>query len=179
MELLAAPYLDADQGGYFNEADGARSRARHLEKLLLFWPYMAVVDSFQHWVYENPDPAARAANCDAAWSEAWDRFIPWIDWSGLEDAKTLGWHRKRHIHRSPFYYIEYGLAQLGAVQIWARALEDQSAAVSSYLEALSLGATVTLPELYETAGGRFAFDEETVGAAVDLVEGELVKIETV
>jgi oligoendopeptidase F len=177
MELLASPYLTDDQGGYFSAEDGVLSRARHLEKLLLFWPYMAVVDAFQHWVYENPDQARRASNCDAAWSENWDRFIPWIDWSGLEDAKTLGWHRKRHIHRSPFYYIEYGLAQLGAVQIWARALQDQSAAVSGYLEALSLGATVTLPELYETAGGKFAFDEETVGEAVGLVERVLEETE--
>ncbi|HUF39136.1 MAG TPA: M3 family oligoendopeptidase [Anaerolineales bacterium] len=177
MELLAAPYLTVEQGGFFSPAEAARSRIGHLEKLLLFWPYMAVVDAFQHWVYENPGWAARPANCDAAWAERWDRFIPWIDWSGMEDAKTLGWHRKRHIHRSPFYYIEYGLAQLGAVQIWARALEDQSAAVGDYLKGLSLGGTAALPELYAAAGGRFAFDRETLGEAVALIETSIRHLE--
>ena len=177
MELLAAPYLTVDQGGYFSPAEGARSRLQHLEKLLLFWPYMAVVDAFQHWVYENPEQAARPSNCDLAWVEQWERFIPWIDWNGLEEARKLGWHRKRHIHRSPFYYIEYGLAQLGAVQIWANAREDQTAAVGDYLRALSLGGTVTLLELYGAAGGKFAFDGATLGAAVELIEGVIGELE--
>jgi oligoendopeptidase F len=177
MELLAAPYLSVEQGGYFSEEGAARSRIRHLEKLLLFWPYMAVVDAFQHWVYENPDLAARSVNCDSAWADRWDRFVPWIDWSGLEEAKTLGWHRKRHIHRSPFYYIEYGLAQLGAVQIWAKARVDQAASVRDYLHALSLGGTATLPELYTAAGGRFAFDKGTVGEAVELIEEVLTSLD--
>ncbi len=178
MELLAAPYLTLDQGGYFSDAEASRSRIRHLEKILLFWPYMAVVDSFQHWVYENPGQAADAANCDLAWVDRWDRFIPWIDWTGVEEAKALGWHRKRHIHRSPFYYIEYGLAQLGAVQIWANARRDQSAAVESYLDGLALGGTATLPALYAAAGGRFAFDADTLAEVVELIEKVLCELET-
>lgn len=177
MELLASPYLESSMGGFFTDEDAVKSRIRHLEKLLLFWPYMAVVVAFQHWVYENPELAADPKNCDAAWCEQWDRFVPFIDWSGAEDAKKLGWHRKRHIHRSPFYYIEYGLAQLGAVQIWANALRDQAAAVRSYRSALALGGTVTLPELYAAAGGKFAFDTRTVGNAVQLLETKLVENE--
>lgn len=176
MELLASPYLTRDHGGFYTPAQAARARTRHLEKLLLFWPYMAVVDAFQHWVYENPRAARHPANCDTAWAEQWDRFLPWVDWSGLEDSKTLGWHRKRHIHRAPFYYIEYGLAQLGAVQIWGNAQRDQAAAVAAYRRALALGGTVSTPELYAAAGGQFAFDANTLQQAVDLIEHTLATL---
>jgi oligoendopeptidase F len=176
MELLASPYLT--KGGYYTPEESARARLRHLEKNLLFWPYMAVVDAFQHWVYENPTLAANPANCDAAWAEQWDRFIPFVDFTGLEEAKTLGWHRKRHIHRSPFYYIEYGLAQLGATQVWGNALRDQAGALTAYRRALSLGGTAPLPELYRTAGAKFAFDVETLGEAVALTERVINELES-
>ena len=179
MELLASPYLTQDKGGYYTPEESARARLRHLEKNLLFWPYMAVVDAFQHWVYENPDAAADPNRCDAAWSEQWDRFIPFVDFTGLEEAKTLGWHRKRHIHRSPFYYIEYGLAQLGATQVWGNALQDQAGAVAAYRRALALGGTAPLPELYRTAGAKFAFDVETLGKAVDLMEAVIQELESI
>ncbi len=178
MEFLGSPYLTRTHGGFYTPADAARARIKHLEKFILFWPYMAVVDAFQHWVYENPAQAADPANCDAAWAEHWARFIPSVDWSGLEDSKTLGWHRKRHIHRSPFYYIEYGLAQLGAVQIWENALQDEGAAVAAYRHALSLGGTVSTPELYAAAGGKFAFDTKTLQKAVNLIEHTLTDLET-
>jgi len=177
MELLGAPYLTRAHGGFYTPEEAARARTRHLEKLLLFWPYMAVVDAFQHWVYEHPAAASDPAHCDAAWAEQWDRFIPGVDFSGLETAKTRGWHRKRHIHRAPFYYIEYGLAQLGAVQIWANAREDQAGAVQSYRAALALGGTVDTPTLYAAAGGKFAFDVETLAPAVDLIVRTLDALE--
>ncbi len=170
MEFLGAPYLTLSHGGYYTSGEAALARTKHLEKTLLFWPYMAVVDAFQHWVYENPEQAADPADCDRAWGELWDRFIPWIDFTGLESAKTRGWHRKRHIHRSPFYYIEYGLASLGAVQIWANARRDQAGAVQAYRSALALGGTVGLKDLYEAAGAHFAFDAGTLQMAVDLIE---------
>jgi len=169
MELLAAPYLTKEHGGYYSEADAARDRVQHLEKILFFWPYMAVVDGFQHWAYTSGDIAKDPANCDAKWAELWDRFIK-IDYSGLEDIKATGWHRKQHIFRFPFYYIEYGLAQLGAVQVWANALEDQSKAVADYRSGLALGGTRSLPELFGATGAKFAFDAETLGNAVELIE---------
>ena len=172
MEFLAAAYLNGGSG-FYSSQEYARHRVRHIEKFILFWPYMAVVDAFQHWVYENPDLAAQPNNCDRAWADLWDRFIPAVDFSGLESAKQRGWHRKRHIHRVPFYYVEYGLAQLGAVQIWGRALEDQGQAVANYRQALSLGGTVSVPELYAAAGARFAFDNETLGQAITLLEDQL------
>jgi len=142
----------------------------HLEGCLLFWPYMAVVDAFQHWVYEHPEQAADPANCDACWASLWERFMVGVDWSGLEEFMKTGWHRKLHIHQLPFYYVEYGLAQLGAVQVWANALEDQSGAVAAYRSALSLGGTATLPRLFATAGAKFAFDAPTLRRAVALIE---------
>ncbi len=170
MEMLAAPYLETEQGGFYSAEEAARARIEYLERSLLFWPYMAVVDAFQHWVYEKPAAASDAAQCDAQWNALWDRFIPDIDWSGLEEEKITGWHRKLHIHQSPFYYIEYGLAQLGAVQVWRNALSDQAGAVAAYRRALALGGTRPLPQLFETAGARFAFDAETLSQAVTLME---------
>jgi oligoendopeptidase F len=170
MELLAAPYLTKEFGGFYTEKEAAQARIEHLEGEILFWPFMAVVDAFQHWVYENPQAGSDPQNCDAKWAELWQRYIPVVDWSGLEEERNTGWHRKLHIHQVPFYYVEYGLAQLGAVQIFANALQDQAKAVASYRKALALGGTVSLPELFATAGGRFGFDADTVQKAVTVME---------
>lgn len=177
MELLAAPYLTRADGGYFSEADAARDRIEHLEKILDFWPYMAVVDAFQHWAYTHGSEAADPAACDAAWSRLWDRFMITSDYSGMQDIKETGWHRKHHIFRYPFYYIEYGLAQLGAVQVWANALEDQAAAVRAYRSGLALGGTRNLYDLFGATGAKFAFDSQTLGAAVDLIERTINDLE--
>jgi oligoendopeptidase F len=147
-----------------------------LEKIILFWPYMAVVDAFQHWAYTHIDQAVDPANCDRQWGELWSRFMGSEDWSGLEDARVTGWHRKLHIFRYPFYNVEYGMAQLGAVQIWANALQDQAQAVALYHSALKLGKTVTLPELFQAAGVRFAFDSAILREAVSLLESQLEKL---
>ncbi len=176
MELLASPYLAAKAGGVYSESDAARARAEHLKSNITFWPYMAVVDAFQHWVYENPKAATVPSNCDEEWAKQWRRFMKGVDWSGLEEEMKTGWHRKLHIHQAPFYYIEYGLAQLGAMQIWRNARSDQAGAVARYRHALAMGGTASLPELYAAAGAKFAFDAETLGAMVALAEkviGEL------
>jgi oligoendopeptidase F len=138
---------------------------------------MAVVDAFQQWVYENPSQGANPAACNARWGELWDRFLPGVDWDGLEEVKETGWHRKLHIHTAPFYYVEYGLAQLGAVQIFGNALKDQAGAVAAYRKALSLGGTVTLPRLFATAGARFAFDSAVLKTAVELMEKVIGELE--
>ncbi len=177
MELLASPYLARDFGGFYTPPEAARARIEHLERSLLFWPYMAVVDAFQHWVYEHPEEAADPAACDRIWGGLWDRFMPVTDWRGLEDVKVSGWMRKLHIFQLPFYYVEYGLAQLGAVQVWGNALEDQAAAVAAYRKALALGGTVTLPELYAAAGAKFAMDAATLRRAVDLMMRVIEELE--
>lgn len=175
MELLAAPWIA--QSGLYAEDDAARFRIAHLEHILVFWPYMAVVDAFQHWVYSNPILAEKHENCDARWLELWQEYIPGVDWSNLDEEAMTGWHRKQHIFRAPFYYLEYGLAQLGAVLVWKNALVEPDRALRDYLYALSLGGTRSLPDLYQAAGARFAFDAETLSEAVTLVEKTSFELE--
>jgi oligoendopeptidase F len=177
MELLTGTYLSVENGGPYRPQKAARARAALLEHTLLFWPFMAIVDAFQHWAYQNPAQAVHSKECDTHWLALWQRYIPGVDWSGLEEAAMTGWQRKAHIHRSPFYYVEYGLAQMGAVLIWRSALEDSRAAITAYRQALALGGTASLPELYRIAGAKFAFDAATLRQAVDLVEATLLDLE--
>ncbi len=173
MELLATPHL----GAFYDRKDAARALIDHLEGLILFWPYMAVVDAFQHWAYLNPAQAGEPAQCDAAWSRLHARFMKGVDYSGLDDAVMTGWHRKLHIFIHPFYYVEYGLAQLGAVQIWGRSLKDKAGALAAYRRALALGGSQPLPELFAAAGARFAFDAGTLRDAVKLVNEQIALLE--
>jgi oligoendopeptidase F len=176
MEMLAGPYLAQPAGGFYTPADAARARIEYIEGGLLFWPYMAVVDAFQHWAYENPAQAAHAEACDATWTALWLRFMPEVDWSGLEDVRASGWQRKEHIFGYPFYYVEYGLAQLGAAQVWRNALSDQPGAVAAYRRALALGGSVPLPDLFQAAGAHLAFDAGTLRAAVTLMEAKISEL---
>ena len=178
MELIASPYKTKEYGGFYTEKEAARAMIELLDLCITFWPYMALVDAFQHWIYENPKDSSIASRSEEKWAELWDRFMPGIDYSGLEEFKKVYWHRQGHIFQSPFYYVEYGLAQLGAVQVWANARRDQKKAVADYRKALALGATVPLPQLFATAGARFAFDAETLKSAVDLMEDVIEEMET-
>jgi oligoendopeptidase F len=177
MELLASPYKTREYGGFYTDSEAARAMIELLEISITFWPYMALVDAFQHWVYENPADGSSASKCEEKWGQLWDRFITGIDYSSLEDAKKTYWHRQGHIFGSPFYYVEYGLAQLGAVQVWANARKDQRKAVSDYRKALALGATVPLPQLFAAAGAQFAFDAGTLKEAVNLMEEVIGEME--
>ncbi len=177
MELLASPYLLASKGGFYSEKEAARALVEHLEEAVLFWPYMAVVDAFQHWAYTHPSAATDPDHCDQHWAALWQRFMPGVDWGGLGDSMVTGWQRKQHIYEEPFYYIEYGLASLGAFQVWRNALKDQQAAVAAYRRALALGGTVTIPELYATAGGRFAMDAEILHEVISLAEEQIDRLE--
>lgn len=177
MELLAAPYLTKDHDGFYSPAEAARARIEHLEGIITFLPYMAVVDAFQHWVYTHPEAAMDATACDAAWDDLWVRFMRGIDWNGFEDERESGWHRKLHIFHIPFYYVEYGMAQVGALQVWRNALRDQSQAVTTYREALKLGGTRPLPDLFAAAGAEFRFDESMLAELVALVEDTVAQLE--
>lgn len=177
MELLAGPYLTADSHGFYTPAEAARAQREHLEQMLLFWPYMATVDSFQHWAYTHPDQAADSAACDAQWGSLSERFMPALDWSGLDAELVTGWQRKQHIFQVPFYYIEYGLAAVGAAQVWRNMHHDPAQALARYRQALALGGTRSLPELYAAAGVRFAFDATTLQEIVSLIETTLTALE--
>lgn len=178
MELLAAPYLTSEFGGFYTPTEAARARLEHLEGIITFLPYMAVVDAFQHWVYTHPQEALDANACDSAWNKLWSRFMPDVSWEGYQDACVTGWHRKLHIFGVPFYYIEYGMAQVGALQVWQNALQNTAATVEAYRAGLSLGGTKTLPELFKTAGADFQFDTEMLSNLVRLIEETIAELES-
>jgi oligoendopeptidase F len=176
MELLASPFLTAARGGFYSPAEAARARIDHLSGIITFWPYGAMIDALQHWMYEHPREAAAIEACDDYWETLEDRFRPALDWSGLELEKRTMWRQQGHVYADPFYYIEYAMAQLGAVQVWANSLRDHPAAAAAYRRALALGATVPLPVLYETAGAKFLFNAKTLGAAVELIERTITEL---
>lgn len=171
MELLAAPYL-AKPVGYYDEPQARAARLEHLEDILLGLPHIASVDAFQRWIYTDPAGADADAR-DAKWLELRARFEAGVDWSGLDRERVSRWYRQLHIFELPFYYIEYGIAQLGALQVWRNARRDQADAVHRYKRALALGGTRSLPEIYATAGAQLVFDAPTMLELVTLVEEEM------
>jgi oligoendopeptidase F len=174
MELLASPYL-VEPIGYFSHHDARSAWLEHLEDVLLSLAHIASVDAFQTWIYtsgQGHDAGAR----DEAWLRIRGRFERGVEWSGLEQERNARWYRQLHIFMYPFYYIEYGLAQLGALQVWRNSLHDPAGAVSRYREALSLGAVRSLPEIYRTAGARLIFDTEEMAQLVHLVEHHIERI---
>jgi oligoendopeptidase F len=177
MELLAAPFIDRDSGGYYSEEDARRSRAELLEGIVLFFPHCASVDAFQQWIYTDQDGRDAAAR-DRKWLELRTRFEgPSVDWTGLDAERIARWYQQPHFFSSPFYYIEYGIAQLGALQVWRNSMRDGGEAVRKYREALALGATRPLPELFKAAGARLIFDSDGMGELISLVEQELAKLD--
>jgi oligoendopeptidase F len=174
MELLAAPQL-AQPTGYFTPEDHRRAWLEHLEDVLLSLVHIASVDAFQTWIYTSPDGADAVAR-DEAWLRIRARFERGVDWSGLERERVARWYRQLHIFMYPFYYIEYGIAQIGALQIWRNSLADHPAAVARYREALALGAVRSLPEMYRAAGARLSFDAGLIGELVQLVEDQIENI---
>ncbi len=168
MELLAAAHLVQPTGYY--TADEARSvQIEHLEDVLASLAHIASVDAYQRWIYTSGQGGDAEAR-DAAWLAIRARFERGVDWRGLEQERVVRWYRQLHIFEYPFYYIEYGIAQLGALQLWRASLDDPRGVVERYKRALALGGTRSLPEIYQTAGARLIFDAEGMGELVGLVE---------
>jgi oligoendopeptidase F len=167
MELLGARRL----GPFYDGADAERSYRKLLEGIVLILPWIATVDAFQHWIYTHPGHSRDQRR--AAWSSLLDRFGGIVDWSGYEEARDHAWHRQLHIFLYPFYYIEYGIAQLGALQIWQRSLSDRAGAVAEYKKALALGGSRPLPELFAAAGIRFDFGDDLIASLMQTVRAEL------
>lgn len=170
MELLGADHLDV----FYDHADHARAKRMHLEGIIRFFPWMAIIDTFQHWLYTHPGHSREQRT--ATWLRLLDRFGSRLDWSGLEDARAALWQRQLHLFHVPFYYVEYGIAQLGALQLWMQARQDPQKALNNYRAALKLGGTRPLPELFEAAGIRFDFSEKTLRPLVGAVREELNRL---
>ncbi|HMJ65757.1 MAG TPA: M3 family oligoendopeptidase, partial [Candidatus Binatia bacterium] len=170
MELLGNEFLEE----FYSAGDANRARRTHLENIIGLFPWIATVDAFQHWIYSHPGHTRAERN--AAWVDLMKRFGGDVDWSGYDDARANLWHRQPHIFTSPFYYVEYGIAQLGALQVWWNSHKDKSKAINDYHRALALGGSRPLPELFQAAGCRFAFDRETIKPLVELVQTELAKL---
>ncbi|HEY9016248.1 MAG TPA: M3 family oligoendopeptidase, partial [Gemmatimonadales bacterium] len=152
MELLASRHL-TEPVGYFTPAEARSAWLEHLEDVLLSLVHIASVDAFQNWIYTSGQGGDAEAR-DQAWLRIRSRFERGVDWSGLEAERAARWYRQLHIFMYPFYYIEYGIAQLGALQVWRNSLKDPAGAVARYREALALGAVRSLPDIYQTAGAR-------------------------
>ncbi|VAX37391.1 Oligoendopeptidase F [hydrothermal vent metagenome] len=168
MELLAGEYLSE----FYNKEDAQRSRMDHLEDALSVLVWVATIDAFQHWIYENPKHTA--SDRKKAWLDIHNRFSTGcINWGGQEEEHAYLWHRQLHIFEVPFYYIEYGIAQLGALQLWFNAKKDWDTALGQYRQALALGGSKPLPKLFETAGLQFDFSEKTIKPIVEAVKKEL------
>ncbi|MCB0217575.1 MAG: M3 family oligoendopeptidase [Chloroflexi bacterium] len=176
MELLASPYIGRDTGGFYDPDEAIRSRLQHLERMIDFMPYMATVSAFQHWVHEHPGHSRSERH--AAWFGLHADLCVGADWTGLESARMRLWHQKLHIFRAPFYYIEYGIAQLGALQVWRASKIDPEATLARYLDALALGGTRSLTELFRAAGAELIWDAEPMAELVALVEAEIDALES-
>ncbi len=168
MELLAMPYFVAPDG-YYTREQARVAWLEHLENVLGSLVHIASVDAFQAWIYTNPAGADRHAR-DREWLALRTQFEAGVDWSGLEQERVSRWYRQLHIFELPFYYIEYGLAQLGALQVFRNAVRDPREAVSAYKRFLALGGTRPLPELYAEAGVKLVFDAATMAELVEFAE---------
>jgi oligoendopeptidase F len=174
MELLAAPHLTMPTG-YYTPDEARTAQIEHLEDILVTLAHIASVDAFQAWIYTSGAGGDAAAR-DAAWLAIRARFERGVDWTGLEAERVARWYRQLHIFEHPFYYIEYGIAQLGALQLWRASRQDPAETVRRYRDALALGGTVPLPDMYRTAGARLIFDADGMGELVLLVESELTRL---
>ncbi len=168
MELLGNDFL----GEFYDVRDSRRSIQHHLESVVQILAWVATVDAFQHWIYRYPGHDRRERS--RTWEEIYQKFNGTeTDWFGLEEIRRALWHRQLHIFEVPFYYIEYGIAQLGALQIWRNAKKDWRGAMTKYKAALALGGSRSLPELFAVAGIEFDFSERTIAPLLDEVVRQL------
>ena len=170
MELLSMEHWDVF---FDNPADLRRAKIQHLEQIVETLPWIATIDKFQHWIYENP--AHSHAQRREAWVQIYEQFTDTLtDWSSLAYYKEIGWQRQLHLFDVPFYYIEYGIAQLGAIGIWRNYRQNPEAGLQGYLNALALGYQAPISEIYEAANVPFDFSSETIRELIGFVWDELI-----
>ncbi len=172
MELFTMNHW---QAFFDNEEDLKRAQEHQLERTITIFPWIAIIDKFQHWVYENPNHTIEERTQE--WTKITKEFSTnSIDYSGLDVYRAIGWQRQLHLFEVPFYYIEYGIAQLGAIGMWMQYQKNPSLALENYMNALSLGGTRTLPDLYKTAGISFDFSSAYVKSLMDFTNEALEKL---
>jgi oligoendopeptidase F len=172
MELFT---MDHWESFFDNEADLKRAKEHQLERVITIFPWIAIIDKFQHWIYEHPVHTHEERT--VAWMATLTEFQDdVIDYSGLENYRSNAWQRQLHLFEVPFYYIEYGIAQLGAIGMWMQYKNNPQQALDNYCNALALGATKTLPELFKTAGLEFDFSPSKIKVLMDFVNGEMAAI---
>lgn len=169
MEHLGEPYLES----FYSPGDAARARRDHLEGAISILPWIAIIDAFQHWIYTHQDHNRNERA--ACWIDLMERFGAGVDYTGYEDVLRYRWHAQLHIFEVPFYYIEYGIALLGALQVWRNSFDDQAGAVKAYKEALKFGGSRPLPDLFTAADARFDFSAMTIEPLMDKVREEIEK----
>lgn len=173
MELFS---MDFWHSFFSDENELNRAKEHQLERVITIFPWIAIIDKFQHWVYENPNHSLEERA--AKWVEINDEFSTGVlDLSGLEEFRKYGWQRQLHLFEVPFYYIEYGIAQLGAIGMWMQYKQDKEKALDNYSKALALGGTRTLPELYEAAGIPFDLGPNRVKTLMDFVASQMAELE--
>jgi oligoendopeptidase F len=172
MELISMDHWDIF---FTDDAELKRAKREHLEDIMETLPWVATIDKFQHWIYENPGHSEQERK--AAWNRIFDEFADTItDWSGLELAKDYLWQKQLHLYEVPFYYIEYGMAQLGAIAVWRNYRRDPVMGLTGYQNALKLGYLKSIPEIYQAANIRFDFSQSYIKELMDFVRAELSKI---
>ena len=170
MELLTQPWWDK----FYDSEEADRARRTHLEGVVFLLPWIATIDSFQHWVYANPGHS-REERAEV-WLSIRDRFGSAMDWTGHGDFREVSWQQQGHLYGAPFYYIEYGIAQLGSLQLWKTQMADPQKALDDYANAMSLGNTRSLPELFSAADLKLGFDEGHFQSLMDTVETSLSEL---
>ncbi|MEQ9592069.1 MAG: M3 family oligoendopeptidase [Cyclobacteriaceae bacterium] len=172
MELISMDHWNIF---FSNEEDLRRAKLEHLEDLIQTLPWVATIDKFQHWIYEHPDHTEEARKQN--WNRIFNEFADsTTDWSGLQENKDYMWQKQLHLYEVPFYYIEYGMAQLGAIAVWRNYRENPKQGLQGYMNALKLGYMKTIPEIYEAANIRFDFSQGYIAELMKFVKEEIAKI---
>ncbi len=159
---------------FYDREEADRARIGHLEGIIFLLPWIATIDSFQHWIYANPNHSREQRK--EIWNSIRDRFGSNMEWDEYEIFRDISWQQQGHLYGAPFYYVEYGIAQLGALQLWRTQRKDGEKALSDYSNAMKLGNTKTLPELFSAADIKLGFDKNHLAVLIEEVRTAMTEL---